>query len=321
MSKTILQYRVPEEQIVTHYYLPHEKFKKIPTFHWYESPVFGVGKRSIPMLAVDEYLTDQTRDLLSEANDELTSNRKTLEPYIKGLVVNGIVPRRLNHGVDSIDAFLLRDFGKPHTWKGQDAEWIQHYDQLSQVKSYFYKKYTIVEPWTGVVHLREFTTFARKAEPSAWLPRAESFPTIKRLIESLPFKQLGYALCFIGKPDIQVPIHRDTYARDHHFSNFINIQIDGKPKPTFTFDSLRQKKYYLQPYSSFYTFNESDLHGVEPDEQERWMIRVEGKFEDWFADAIGLENHEVFNWSYSSAQGFLKEHPTGIYVNPEWWRV
>lgn len=312
MSSMPLDYKFPEDKVVTHYYLPHHKFKKVPTFKWYNAPVFGIGRRSVPMLALDDYLKPETHNLLKEANEELIANKRILEPHMKGLVVNGVVPRHYNGGIESIDNFLLRDFAQPTTWDEQTHIHIKDFDQLSQVKSVFYKKYTLQEFWKGVVHLREFSTFAKKAEPSAWLTYSRAFPTVIRLIESLPFKELGYALCFVAAPNTEVLIHRDTYARDHHFSNFINIQLDGLPKPTFTFDSIHKRRYYLQPYSNFYTFFEGDLHGVDADPVERWMIRVEGKFEDWFAEAIGLENHEAFNWSYSSAQAFLKQRPQGI---------
>lgn len=310
----MIPYSTREEDFLLHYSLPHPKYQKVPTFRWYDAPVLGVGYYSDPIAALDKYIDSSVEALMEEAYEELQANKHLLEPHLKGLVVNGVVPAKYNGGVQSIDELLLSR-SRIGFWKEEHEPNIAQCEYLSQIKSYFYQHYKIPEFWRGVCHLREYTTFANKSKPSKWLPYAQVLPSLIRLVERLPFKQLGYALFFVSKPDTPVFLHRDTYVRDHHVSNFINIMLDRKPKPTFVYDSMSDTRYYLSPTSSFYTFNEADIHGVDPEPEERWMLRVEGVFEDWFAEELDMENKEVFNWSYRSGQQFLKSHPEGIKID------
>lgn len=314
-SKT-LPYSVEEKDFVTHYSLPHPKFVMVPSFRWYDAPVFGVGKHSTPMISLDRYMNGvcvTPAEMLAHVNKELEEKKHILEPYIKGLVVNGVVPKEINDGVPSIDSILLSRSPIGY-WQEEYKQHIAEFEYLSQIKSFFYERYGLEEYWRGVCHLRQYTNFANKHKSEGWLPYAEQFPVLKSFIESLPFKQLGYALFFISKPNMPVYIHRDTFCKNHHLGNFINIQIDGKPKPTFVYDSMHKKRHYLQPYSSFYTFYEGDLHGVDAEPEERWMLRVEGVFQDWFAEELRLKNSEAFNWDYSAPQAFLRQHPEGIRI-------
>jgi hypothetical protein len=90
----------------------------------------------------------------------------------------------------------------------------------------------------------------------------------------------------------------------------MNIIFDQKPRPFFVYDAIDRKKIYVNPNCSMYYFNEADLHGVDPEPEPRFMLRVEGVFTDGFAEKIGLKKtdggFESFDWSYSKPSSYLE---------------
>jgi hypothetical protein len=296
-----------DEDFILHYELKHPRLKKIPTFRFYELPVMGIGPKGHPLIEIDRHI--DTSDF-PNIYRELQNNYKILRLHIKGLVVNGIVPKELNHGFKSIDSILLN----PQKYIGFDYENdIKDLPTLSRIKSYFYEKFNLPEAWQGICHLRTYTNFANKSLPSSWLDYAHHFPKLKSFVEGLPFKSLGYAVFFIsnGNRKDAAFIHRDTYHRSHARSNFINIIFDQKPRPFFVYDAIERKKIYVNPNSSMYYFNEADLHGVDPEPEPRLMLRVEGVFTDVFAEKIGLKKTEAgfesFDWSYAKPSAYLAQ--------------
>lgn len=300
--------RPMEEEFILNYELKHPIFRRVPTFRYYELPLMGLGPQGSHFIEIDRYI--DTSEFPS-IHQELLDNRQHLQPFIKGLVVNGIVPREHNKGIKSIDSLLLN----PQKYLDFDyAVDIQDLPTLSRVKSYFYQKFGLPEAWQGVCHMRTYTNYANKSLPSSWLDHANSFPKLKQFIESLPFKSLGYAVFFIsnGNNKDAAFIHRDTFHRSHAKSHFINILFDQKPRPFFVYDALQRKKFYVKPNCSMYYFNEADLHGVDPEPESRYMLRVEGVFTDEFAERIGLKKsdggYESFDWDYEKPRTFLQEH-------------
>jgi len=294
-----------ESDFVLRYKLNHPLIPEVPTFKYYEFPVTGIGPNSVPIMELDKYFDTSN---FNKIYQEIDANKNKLVQYTKGLVVNGVVPKEINQGYKSIDSYLLNS----EKYLSDDySDDIKDLVNLSQIKSYFYKKFNVPEAWQGVCHMREYSTYANKNNPSNWLPHATDFPLMTTFINSLPFKVLGYALFFISNGDLSKPvfIHRDIFGRSHHKSNFINIMFDKKPRPFFVYDAVTKQKTYLSENCSMYFFNESDLHGVDPEPESRYMIRIEGLFTDDFATELGLKKHndyyESFDWSYDKPQQFL----------------
>lgn len=309
---------IPNENLFpTHYNLDHPIYSKIPTFKYYDLPIMGVGPESKPFIRIDNYI--DTSDF-PNIYRELENNKDKLVPHTKGLVVNGVVPKEFNHGVKSIDSYLLNQSKYLNHHYGND---IKDLTTLSKIKSYFYNHFGIEEAWQGVCHLREFTNYANKNQPSKWLPLADDFPLLTKFVDSLPYKILGYAIFFVSKGNGKdnVSIHRDTYHRSHQKSNFINIVFDQKPRRFFIFDGISKEKVYLEPDCCMYMFNESDMHGVDVEHEPRYMLRVEGIFDDDFAQKLGLVNngdyYEAFDWSYKKPQDFLKNNNLHIYQDTD----
>jgi hypothetical protein len=301
-----------DQDFILHYELKHPTLRRIPTFRYYDLPVMGISQDAHPFIKIDRYI--DTTDFPSIHN-ELIQNIHFLNPHTKGLVVNGIVPKMHNNGFKSIDSILLN----PHKYINfQYENDIKDLTTLSSVKSYFYQKFQIPEAWKGVCHLRAFTNYANKSLPSSWLEHAFHFPRLVKFVNSLPFKSLGYAVFFIsnGNGKDAAFIHRDTFHKRHAKSHFINILFDQKPRPFFLYDALKMKKTYIPDDCCMYYFNESDLHGVDPENESRFMLRVEGVFTDEFAKRIGLfreaDAYESFDWDYPYPKRFIKENGLNI---------
>jgi len=289
---------------VLKYKLKHPSITEVNSFRYYDLPIMGLGREGLPFIEIDKYI--DTSEFPSIWN-EINNNKHILESYTKGLVVNGIVPKEHNNGFKSIDSILLN----PERYLNFDYyDDIKDLQTLSKIKSYFYNHFNIPEAWQGVCHMRNFTNYAAKNLPTTWMPHAEHFPKLVKFVESLPFKSLGYALFFVsnGNEKDAAFIHRDIFHRSHNKSNFINIMFDQKPRPFFIYDAISREKTYVDKKCSMYYFNECDLHGVDAEPSPRYMLRVEGLFEDWFGEKIGLSKHEdyyeAFDWAYDKPQQY-----------------
>lgn len=294
------------EDFRTYYSLKHPIYTKVPTFKYYNFPVMGLGKQGKKFIEIDKFIEPKNFDKIYE---ELIRNEKYLQPYIKGLVVNGVIPKEHNNNIKSIDSYLLNQ-NKYIDWDYEND--VKELPTLSKIKSYFYNKFNIVEAWQGVCHLRNYTNYENKHLPTSWIDYAKHFPLLREFVDSLPFKSLGYAVFFISNGNNRDPamIHRDTFHRSHHKSNFINIMFDQKPRPFFVYDTETKVKHYVSEKCCMYYFNEADPHGVDIEPTTRYMLRVEGIFEDWFGKLIGLNKHddyyESFDYEYDLPQSYLK---------------
>ena len=80
-----------------------------------------------------------------------------------------------------------------------------------------------------------------------------------------------------------------------HCDQNINLFFEAGWRPSFVWDDVAKKKLYLEQGATSYFFNNRDYHGVDPEPTFRYTLRVDGVFEDWLQDELGLENGTV--WS------------------------
>lgn len=304
-----------DSDFVTEYKLNHVLFPFRHTFKYYELPVMGVGPEGRPFIRLCDHIDTNDFPAIWQ---ELYSQKHLLRPYSKKIVVNGVIPKEFNYGVKSIDSFLLNP-DKYLDWHYESD--IKDMKILSEIKSYFYRKFGIPEPWENICHLREYTDNKNKSNPSNWLSHAHHFPLLTNFVNNLPFKVLGYAVFFISKANNPVTVHRDIWHKSHHKSNFVNLLFDQKPRNFFLFDSVSNKKIYLDQDCFAYMFNEADMHGVDAEEHSRYMLRVEGIFTDEFSEKLGLLKHdnyyEVFDWSYDKPKKWLKDNGLHIFQDTD----
>lgn len=235
-------------------------------------------------------------NLIPLINEEVTSSTNIKYNY---LVQNGIFPKEIN-GQRSADSYLANlDKYFPNYKHELDA-----LDKKRDIKMFIQDKFNITKRWEGIAMFREYSAdYFDKSKPSKWLPWVEKdCPTLVRLVEQLPFDHVGYVIAFKSKPNTAVFTHRDFYPCNHEV-DFINIQLDWKPRPFFLYDPNTGSKEYLHKFCYAYWFNETDLHGVDAEPESRITLRIEGKFNKQLKKALGIDR--AFDWSYPKPTAFV----------------
>lgn len=134
-------------------------------------------------------------------------------------------------------------------------------------------------PWKNCYHLLENDKWDDKhsgAGKSFSAEAREVFPETVRVIESLPFSEVGRVVIFGLEPNDHAPLHRDTEPGK---ALAVAQSISIEPRGT--------KRFYLknQPEAEpvvvdarVYWFNDMDYHGVLADPFFRYSVRVDGVF-------------------------------------------
>ena len=278
--------------------LPNPLVPQLKTFKFVKSNYLGVFNKSAPFIYFDDFVA---RDLVESAQQEIKLSESILKQNSKLLSVNGIVPSEVNGGVKSLDSLLM------HLENYMSTEQLQHFSKLkylSELKEYINSVAGQKKNWDLFVHLRQYSGFDNKNNGSDWLPFMKHLPALKALIESLPFEKVGYAVLFYSNPCSPVYIHRDIFPREHD-STFISIDLNLKPREFFIYDALKKEKICKSKNHYSFMFNESDLHGAEPDPQQHVTLRIQGSFSQEFKKAIGIDGQKAFSWTNDRAQDLL----------------
>jgi hypothetical protein len=127
-------------------------------------------------------------------------------------------------------------------------------------------------------------------------------PLTKTWINSLEnylFKHIGRVLVYQNRIGHAVPTHRDFPINSYgHSAHFVNIQLSSSSRPAFVMDEITKEKIYTN--SKAYMFNESDVHGVDAEEDNHFTIRIDGEFQDDICEKLGFVNGQVFNTNYKN---------------------
>lgn len=296
-----IDYINPDE-VGFYYSIPNvgPKFNnKMYTFKYVDVPLFGCGVNGTPIINCDKYYDVALLDGLEE---EFKDNIERAKHRLHFMTPFGLFPYQLNNS-KCLDSYLLNlDKYDP---KQTYAPYIQEMDHYHKVKNYMLQRFNLNKPWKNVIHLKKLKSFFEKNNYAEWNEVALYFPKLIKLIESLPFKTIGYVMIMRNNEESKLDIHRDIFPRNHN-CHHINIAIDKKPRNVFMYDAHTDTKYYKEPDSYSYFFNECDLHGADYEFHERLTLRVDGVFADWFAEEMGLENGITFDWAYDKPQEFCK---------------
>jgi hypothetical protein len=99
-------------------------------------------------------------------------------------------------------------------------------------------------------------------------------------------------------PNAGVVTHRDSPLEKHKDHN---INLFFKPgRPSFIWDSINQEKIYLDKGATSYFFNNRDYHGVDPEPTFQFTLRVDGTFEPWLQEKLGLVDGYTWNEEYEN---------------------
>jgi hypothetical protein len=130
---------------------------------------------------------------------------------------------------------------------------------------------------------KERTGIANKSVSSdcEWTDNIKHFPSLMKLIEQMPFQEIGRVMFFITEPNNETVPHFDdlpsnTPRQNDDFIYFSTMQ--DRPKRLYIMDPDTLEKFYPELNKKFIWFNEMDYHGTDPVDRLTFSVRIEGKF-------------------------------------------
>jgi hypothetical protein len=148
-------------------------------------------------------------------------------------------------------------------------------------------RHRVYFPWKVCYHLLENDRWEDKhsgAGKDFGGEAREVFSETVRYLEALPFAEIGRAVIFGLEPNDHAPLHRDT---EPGTALAVAQSISLCPRG--------HKRFYLQNDAEdeplvigarAYWFNDMDYHGVLADPFFRYSIRVDGVFQEGFAESL-----------------------------------
>ncbi|MFZ3229646.1 MAG: hypothetical protein WA160_05545 [Pseudobdellovibrio sp.] len=281
--------------------LPHKSVPNFITFKHCNLPIMGIGPKGPEnaFMIFDKYFD---LSVLKKIYAEIIEAKQKKHLIFNQIVAIGIIPTQANKQ-KSIDSYIhnINKYAYDDKWK----EDINKLTRRGDIKIYFHDYFNIKNAWDGIAMLRKYTgIYADKTQPSEWLSLIEHFPLLRRFVESLPFKYIGYVMVFKSTGKNPVFIHRDSYPANNTV-NFINFRLSPKKRPFFIYDFNTDKKIYVNENAQSYFFNEIDAHGIDQETESHLTLRVEGQFLDAFKSQIGINNFDTFNWEFEHCRQYL----------------
>lgn len=269
---------------------------KWPYFSYEPKPICGIGKNKLPIIAMDKYI-DTSKNL--ELHLECCKGLALTEKVKMAMYPGELHISEKQKGKTSFSEMLykLTDFDKDGLHKAMLLEIEKTAKNPRQaIYKYMYFAMGADIPWFFALYLRDQEFSHKLREPQIlWNETAlENFPKLISYVETLPFKKIGRVLFFTTYPNAGVTAHRDYYIAPHKDQN-INLFFAGGWRPSFVWDDHAQEKIYLEKGATSYFFNNRDYHGVDPEPAFRYTLRIDGVFEDWLQDELGITN----GWVYS----------------------
>jgi hypothetical protein len=270
------------------------------SFEYEELPVAGVGKHRKPFINMDPYIdTSMNHELYSECLIGLA----LCDEYKFGNIVGGIPPfEKEKYGgndgwteiVRNISKLDKDDFHSINIRKVLDRA----QDRNKALYRYIYMAMGSPIPWYFAYMLYD-NAFGNKAKSvGKFTKNVSHFPLLKKYIDSLPFTDVGRIMFFTTYPNAGVVTHRDSPLEKHKDHN---INLFFKPgRPSFIWDSINQEKIYLDKGATSYFFNNRDYHGVDPEPTFQFTLRVDGTFEPWLQEKLGLVDGYTWNEEYEN---------------------
>jgi len=282
-------------------YFPHQG-RNWQTFHHQEHGIKGVGKDRHPMLNMDKYL-DHSMDL--ELHREISIGIAKTKNYRMGTATGGHPPEiREKYGMKDGWSEMLRELEKydPDGFHKESIKQIletsKPEDRFKSVYKYFYFSAGSLIPWFFTVYIKEAGFFDKATDQkSLWTEDAKLFPKLIEYINALPFKSIGRILFFTTYPNAGVIVHRDGVVAEHKDHN-INLFFTPGWRPSFVYDEITKEKVYLEQGARSYFFNNRDYHGVDPEPNFRYTLRIDGTFTDELQEELGLVDGYTWNWNY-----------------------
>jgi len=271
----------------------------VPSFHYEEYGIKGVGRDRLPIVSMDSYINHDQDSLL---HLESCKGLALCNDFKMGMFYGALPPEEVAR-FDNHDCWseML------HNLEANDPTGV-HLSALKEIAAqsdnpqqamykYAYFALGAVIPWFFACYLKKNDFSKKTRDNGEWTENAKYFPNVVKYLETLPFKEIGRVLFFTTYPHAGVAIHRDSIVANHKDHN-INLFFDSGWRPSFIWDEKTKEKVYLEKGARSYFFNNRDYHGVEPEPVFRYTLRVDGTFTDELCEKLKLENGYTWNWDY-----------------------
>lgn len=275
--------------------------ESVPTFPYEEYGILGFGKNQIPIKSMDEYI-DHSQD--EELHVECCKGLALSKGLQIGRTGGSFIPEEMKNFQNSNSWSEILHNIEERDPKGIHRKTLEFLANSlpTEEAQYALFKYSVFAlgapvPWFFILNLKKNDFHQKNLDDGKWTVNIMHFPKLKKYIETLPFKFIGRVVIFVSYPNSPVLTHRDAVIAEHKDHN-INLFLAGGDRPSFVWDEVKKEKVYLSPGSRSYFFNNRDYHGVDPQPMVRYTIRIDGVFEDWLCEELGLEDQYVWKWDY-----------------------
>jgi hypothetical protein len=268
----------------------------IPHFDFDKIGVQGIGINNTPIVNMDKYI-DHSMD--SELHTECLIGLSRCEQYFKQAMIFGDIPP--SSGVSWTNIIKNLDKYDPTGNHRLAIEKLLTEDKsYKSVYRYMYFGMGAAIPWFFGLYLKD-NAFFKKTSGGNLTKASAEFPLLMEYIKSLPFKEIGRILFFATYPGAGVITHRDAHMIDHKDHN-MNLFFEAGSRPSYVFNEINNEKIYLEKGAKSYFFNNRDYHGVDPEPNFRYTLRIDGTFTDELCEELGLVNgytwHNNFKKDY-----------------------
>lgn len=272
-----------------------------PTWEYEKVGARGFGKNNILIQNMDKYIPHADFD---ELHDECCMGLAAINKVDIGMFAGAIPPFEVEkfNGITGWSEVFRNlenyDFDGRHRTNVDKIRSM--YSTWGEARKHIYRYiyYAIggPVPWFYLIYILD-GRFAEKTQvPAVATEHAKHFPKTIDYIYKLPFKMVGRALFFTSYPNADVTCHRDAPSVPHKDHNINLFFCSGRP--SYIYDEITEKKTYLDPEAKSYFFNNRDYHGVDAEPRFRYTLRIDGIFEDWLQEELGLENGYTWQESY-----------------------
>jgi hypothetical protein len=270
-------------------------------FDYEEYGVKGVGKNRLPFVNMDKYV-DNSKN--TELHIESCIGLAKIRSYELTTFYGDIPPEEKElRSVKDIWSVIVANLNR-YDPTGVHRAAIENIIDTTDpsltyitVYKYCYFAMNAIIPWYFSVFLRRSLFKDKTNNTVEWENCSNYFPKLKSYIDTLPFKDIGRVLFFTTLPNQGVITHRDSVVKEHKDHN-INFFFDQGTRPSFIWDEIKKEKLYLERGATSYFFNNRDYHGVDPEPNFRYTLRIDGTFSDELCDELGLDNGYTWKWDY-----------------------
>jgi len=200
--------------------------------------------------------------------------------------VFGKMPRNLIHDFNT--EILEDEFLKTNS----DESFVDL--DINTKRKYLYFKNKVLYPWSFIFVLKPNSFKNMNHDSYPWSNFVDDeLPYTKKMILSLPFKQIGRVVIYGSNPNNAVPCHRDlvpilsTSQSDRHLMHHINMNPGGY-RPVYVYDSKKNQKVYIDADSRLYAYNVRDFHGVDAVNRFSYTVRIDGEYTNNMCETIGI---------------------------------